>query len=258
MGKTKVVCTLPEAIDAFRFHYGVNLAKVIKYTMTSLIQTFIQLAPPKNKKQGVNSIDCDLAKVFISRKYMASAFSAHNAKEAERVKKYFRSNNYAAIQQMQNDGAIFNKTSVRIKPFAKADIFRNSRGRIYKAGKVIVTNPKALATYTKELKANVGKLKGSFIGALDHFGGGSYPGWIKKNTYGTFIDNTEPKQTLGIQEASAISKVSYGDSIDKRMNLVSRTYAVQAGKLIGAIKAGVLNKALTAYYGLPADTFTKK
>jgi len=227
----------------------VELSKVIAYTMQSLITTFFQLAPPRTKGQGTKSIDCDLSRMFVDRKYFASNFNNKNPKVQELVRGYFKSNNYDAIQTMQKDGAIFK--NIRIKKFDKSDIKRNNRGRIIKSyNKVLVTDPKVFKDYVKGLKANVGKLKGSFINALEHFGGGSWPGWIKKNQLGYYTDNTKAGQTLGIQSASAISRVPYGYSVDQRMNLVNRTYAVQSGKLVGMVKANVLNAALTKYFSV--------
>jgi len=243
----KIVCNLDEAIDLFRYSYGVELEKVIRYTQTALIKTFFSIAPPRTRKQGRRAVDISVHQMFLDNKYFAKNYSNNNTAVQETVKNYFKTGRYDALQDMQQKGVIFR--NIRIKPFDKSDIRKNNRGKIIKTGtKILVTDPKRLTEFIKHEKEKVGQLKGSFIVGLQHFGGTNWPGWIKRNKYGTYIDNTKPTTALGKQSASSISNVWYGYLVDQRMQLIQRTYEIQSAKLVGMVKAGVLNQALTRFY----------
>jgi hypothetical protein len=244
--KPKVTCNLDVAIAYFQESFAVDMQKVVKKTQGDLITTFLQLCVPKTKGQGKKAIERDMSKVFVSPSYFANNFVGKGkdaAAETERIQQYFKKNDFAKLQKIQADGGLLQ--NVKFQPFSKDLIKRDTRGRTHKQSpKILCTEPKKLKEYVKGLIAKVGRLKGSFINSAQHFGG-RYPGWIKNNAEGYYVDNTNNVEHCS---ASSISNVPYGESVNQRTNLLNRVYAIQAAKLLGAVRVGVLNAAISKYY----------
>lgn len=242
----KVKCDLDAAILRFKHHYGVEMPKVIHETMRGLIKTWMQFTPPRTRIMGVRAIRNDFNKKYVATSWFAKNFiSRKGSAEQTRIRRYFREKDFTKLKAVQDDGGLFQRLS--FVPFSKGQIQRNSRGRIIKTREHIVcTTPEALDAYRKSKEERVGRLKGSMVNALQHFGGNA-PDWIKKNAEGSYDDYSK---ATDIQGASATSFVPYGLQVAQRTDSLRRVYQAMQHKVEGSIAKNVLNKSVRAYYGI--------
>ena len=143
---------------------------------------------PEARAQGEKAIRRDMARVFSSpSKVYASlkSISASGKHTGEQLAKAF----YKAVKQGDLHRAQEILRSVGIyTPVGKLDpavhqTRRGARGAVGgKSASLIVTNPKALATYQRKILRNVGIAKGGWAGAAAALGGmRGLPQWVTRH-----------------------------------------------------------------------------
>lgn len=166
MSRTITVDTsgLRSRMDALAQVMNANTQKMARFGMKQALTMLLKISPPKNRKQGRDSVARNLAKGFpvLTRKYIRGL---RNQRLAEALLKAMR-------KKGEGVNVLVEKiTHKRLVPF-DARLYRNNvdkRGRARK-GNFITQDEKPWKAYLKKLQDNVGKHRAGWTAAADRVG----------------------------------------------------------------------------------------
>ena len=240
MSRTITVDTsgLRARMDALAQVMNANTQKMARFGMKQALTMLLKISPPKNRKQGRDSVARNLAKGFpvLTRKYIRGL---RNQRLAEALLKAMR-------KKGEGVNVLVEKiTHKRLVPF-DARLYRNNvdkRGRARK-GNFITQDEKPWKAYLKKLQDNVGKHRAGWTAAADRVGVTStsprlVPAFVR--VHGTSGGSVREQIKTSSAKVIGINQSNYVPASDqaRRVDAATRYAEQNMLRIMKRVKAGM-------------------
>lgn len=185
------------ALRTFSKQYGVSMREVMVDQFRLIVNQLVRMTPPKNLKQGRQSIERDLNKAFVP---------LDEAKALEFMEKNFKDRVPGHVFDSEGDMASFHAAR------------RGGRGKVRKSGVIArfgdlkiydkrYVRSRDFRRYLREVNRRVGILKSGWMAAVNKFGGKA-PNFVSRHGagHGTAADRMDRN---GNGYLEAVNKVPY-------------------------------------------------